>query len=165
MMEREWIVTAARRYERELFTYVCRMLGDEARAQDVVQEAFLELCRQSRHEIEPKLAPWLYAVCRRRAIDTLRKEQRMSTLSADPPTSARPPAELLEVQDSARAVLAKVALLAPREQEVVRLKFLQQFTYREIAEVMGLTESHVGVLLHTALKSLRQSLLTPEQRA
>lgn len=34
-------------------------------------------------------------------------------------------------------------------------KFLQQFSYREIAEVMGLSESHVGVLLHQAIKTLR----------
>ena len=50
-----------------------------------------------------------------------------------------------------------VAAAPASQQEAVRLRFLQSFSYREIAGVMGLTESHVGVLLHTAIKTLRQT--------
>ena len=56
--DHEWVVAAARRFERPLSAYVRRLLGDAAdsqRGQDIVQEAFLRLCKQSRHEIEPRL--------------------------------------------------------------------------------------------------------------
>ena len=159
--DREWIVAAARRYERPLLAYVRRLLGDAHRGQDIVQDAFLQLCKQSRDELEPRLAPWLFAVCRRRVIDVLRKENRMATLSTEPPSPKLGPDEALEKQDTAEAILARLARLPANQQEAVRLKFLQQFTYREIAEVMGLSESHVGVLLHLALKSLRQSFSDP----
>ena len=169
MRDREWIVAAARRYERPLLAYVRGLLGDRHRGQDIVQDAFLELCRQERSTVEPKLAPWLFAVCRRRVIDTVRKEQRMTALSAEPPAMARGPAETLEVRDAAQSVLARLGRLPAKEQEVVRLKFLQQFSYREIAGVTGLSESHVGVLLHTALKTLRRSFdepaIAPEPRS
>ncbi|MGK2908501.1 MAG: RNA polymerase sigma factor [Sphingobium sp.] len=162
--EREWILGVVRRYERPLLAYVRTFLGSEDRSRDVVQEAFLRLCRLShrrRVAMEPRLAPWLFAVCRSRAVDVLRKEKRsaaapevvelMVSTEYEPPDAA-------ELHDSSRAVAEQLATL-PREQaEAVRLKFAQGFSYREIAGVMGLTESHVGVLLHRALKSLRASL-------
>jgi RNA polymerase sigma factor (sigma-70 family) len=160
-----WVVAAARRFERPLLAYVRRLLGDlaDSRGHDVVQEAFLKLCRQTRAEIEPRLGPWLFTVCRRHVVDILRKENRMTALTdtVDPPTPRTGPAEVAETTDLSRAVLARLAGFPPSQQEAVRLKFLQQFSYREIAEVMGLSESHVGVLIHTALKKLRQAFADP----
>ena len=157
MGDTDWIQTATERYERPLLVYVRNLLADAHKARDIVQEAFLELCRAERAEVEPKLAPWLFTVCRRRVIDLQRKEKRMTALTADPPGRAANPVHALEIADSARAVLDRLAGLPANQQEAVRLRFLQGFSYREIAEVMGLTVTHVGVLLHTALKSLRQS--------
>ena len=161
--DHEWVVAAARRYELPLLAYVRRLLRDETRGQDVVQEAFLRLCQQSRKDIESHLAPWLYAVCRRHVVDILRKENRMTALSdtLDPPATRNGPAEMVEASDLSRAVLDRLAGFPPTQQEAVRLKFLQQFSYREIAEVMNVSESHVGVLIHTAIKKLRQAFAEP----
>lgn len=163
--DHDWVVAAARRFERPLLAYVRRLLRDDHRGQDIVQEAFLRLCRQPRAEIEPHLAPWLFTVCRRHAVDVLRKENRMFALSetADPPTRSNGPSEELESSDLSQAVLHRLSSFPPPQQEAVRLKFLQQFSYRQIAEVMGLSESHVGVLIHTALKKLRQAFAEPLQ--
>jgi RNA polymerase sigma factor (sigma-70 family) len=161
--DHEWVVAAARRFERPLLAYVRRLLGDNHRGQDIVQEAFLRLCKQPRAEIESHVAPWLFAVCRRHALDVLRKENRMFALSeaAEPPVTRNGPSETVEANDLSRAVLDRLATFPASQQEAVRLKFLQQFSYREIAEVMGVSESHVGVLVHTALKRLRQSFAEP----
>lgn len=167
--DHEWVVAAARRYERPLTFYVRRLLGDwgDRRAQDVVQEAFLRLCQQERSAVEPNLAPWLFTVCRRLALDVLRKENRMTALSetVDLPSQRRGPDELVETDDLSRAVLERLATFPPHQQEAVRLKFLQQFSYREIAQIMDLTESHVGVLIHTAVKKLRQAFADRMQPA
>jgi RNA polymerase sigma factor (sigma-70 family) len=164
-LDREWVLEAVRRHERPLLAYVGRMLGDADRGRDVVQDAFLQLCKQPRTEVEPKLAPWLYAVCRRRVVDILRKERRMvlgsaaaSAVMETAPGRERNPAEAAEARDDTRAALACLEQLPAQQQEAVRLKFQQQFSYREIGEVMGLSESHVGVLLHQALKTLRHRL-------
>ena len=158
---RDWVLEAVRRHERPLLAYVGRLLGNAERGRDVVQDAFLQLCKQSRTEVEPKLAPWLFAVCRRRVVDILRKERRMAPASAAvmESTAREPtPAEAAETRDDTRAALACLEQLPAQQQEAVRLKFQQQFSYREIGEVMGLSESHVGVLLHQALKTLRHRL-------
>ena len=154
----DWIRAAAERFERPLLVYARNLLGDAHKSRDIVQEAFLELCRCDRAAVEPKLGPWLFTVCRRRVIDLTRKEKRMTALGTDPPARLADPVRPLEVRDSARVVLDRLAALPANQQEVVRLRFLQGFSYREIAGVTGLTVSHVGVLLHTALKTLRQAL-------
>src|SRR5690242_8121149 len=133
--DHDWVVAAARRLERPLLAYVRRLLGDEHRGRDIVQEAFLRLCRQPRAAVEPHLDPWPFAVCRRRAVDVLRKENRMSALSdaAEPTAPRAGPAEAAEAGDLKRAVLDRLSKFPPSQQEAVRLKFLQQFSYREIA--------------------------------
>ncbi|MGL6074164.1 MAG: RNA polymerase sigma factor [Fimbriiglobus sp.] len=161
MNDRDWITAAVDRYERPLRVYVRGMLGEGSLEQDVVQEAFLELCRQPRAAIEPRLAAWLFTVCRRRVIDIVRKEKRMTHLVGEPPTRHPDPSEALAHSDLTQTVLTRVGTLPENQREAVRLKFLQQFSYREIAEIMGISESHVGVLLHTALKKLRETF-TPE---
>jgi len=161
-MADEWVLAAVRQYERPLLAYVCRLFGDMDRGRDVVQDAFLQLLKQPQAEIEPRIAPWLFSVCRRRVIDVLRKENRMVALHdapAAPATRDAGPAENAERNDSTRALLAKLPGLPPQQHEAVRLKFQNQFSYREIAEVMGISESHVGVLLHQALKTLRTQLI------
>ena len=54
-----------------------------------------------------------------------------------------------------------LATLPPRTQEVLRLRFQEGLSYKEIAGVMQLTVSHVGVLIHNGLKSLRARLDAP----
>lgn len=67
----------------------------------------------------------------------------------------------LERQEEAGHALRLVAALPAQQQEAVRLKFEHELSYREIAEVMEISVSHVGVLLHHALRRLR-SELTPQ---
>ncbi len=55
-------------------------------------------------------------------------------------------------------VLEIMEELPERQQEVVRLKFQGGLSYREIAEVMNTTVNNVGVMLHTAIKNIRQRL-------
>ena len=93
-MADDWVLAAVTQYERPLLAYVRRLFGDEHRGFDVVQDAFLQLLKQVRAEVEPQLAPWLYAVCRRRVVDILRKENRMVALHDAPFTRDAGPLEL-----------------------------------------------------------------------
>lgn len=68
------------------------------------------------------------------------------------------PAEVVEQRDSAAAAMRLLAELPERQQEVVRLKFQAGLSYREIAEVMDLSATNVGFLIHTALRALRTKM-------
>lgn len=174
-----WVRTTVDAWEGRLVAYARRFLaGDVERARDVVQDTFLCLWQADRGQIEDHLARWLYTVCRRRAIDVQRKDGRMMTSSdgmlaldgqagrgATPRASSRDAgitpddaAAAAEATGSGGGLLAAVATLPPRQQEAVRLRFQGGLSYADMAGVMDTSVSNVGVLLHTAMRSLRERL-------
>ncbi len=160
---RQWITELVERYEGPLCRYARRLLGDPDRAQDAVQETFLRLCRTERRRLAGAEQPWLFTVCRSRALDQLRKEGRMSGLSeeraaavADPQPG---PAGQAAQQEEAARVAQALGRLPQKEQEVLRLKFQEGLRYREIAQVVQTTEANVGFLIHSGLTALRATLV------
>jgi RNA polymerase sigma-70 factor (ECF subfamily) len=161
-----WIDAAIEQYEGPLLRYAQHFVFDLESARDVVQDTFMKLCKQSEPEIRPRLAKWLYTVCRNRAIDVCRKESRMKVTSEDQISDqlvsqtddSTSPTVAIEKVETAAGLLTHVAKLPDQQQEVLRLKFHGGLTYREIAEVTGLTSSHVGVILHAAISKLRQRM-------
>jgi RNA polymerase sigma-70 factor (ECF subfamily) len=158
-----WLHEMVRQYEVPLVRYATGLLGDEHRARDVAQDTFLRLCRQRRDEIEHRIRPWLFAVCRNRAMDVLKKENRMTTLSEDREQDCvsrdADPTTGVERQDAVRVAVAALASLPANQQEVIRLKVQDGLSYREISEVTGLSVSNVGFLLHRGIKTIRQQLI------
>jgi len=149
------------RYERPLLAYASRMLGgDFAGAQDAVQETFLRLCRESPAKLDGRLAAWLFSVCRTRVIDMQRTHHHRPVDSAELAVADPNPdaAETAADADDQEQLTKLVHKLSPRQQEVLRLRMQAGLSYREIAEVTGLTVSNVGFHLHAAVKNLRDSL-------
>jgi len=162
----EWVRAAVARYERPLTQYAAHLLGgDVDRARDLVQEAFLRLCDQEQGNIESHLGEWLYTVCRNLAIDGRRKDRRMRLMSEEQeatfPADHESPTDAAERLDVYGRVTEALADLPPRQQEIVRLKFQHGLSYKEIGEVMKLSATNVGFILHTAIKGLRTKLVDP----
>jgi RNA polymerase sigma-70 factor (ECF subfamily) len=159
----DWVRAAVARFERPLARYATRLLGGDAdRALDVVQDAFLKLCGQDRAVVEPYLAEWLFTVCRNRATDILRKEGRMAHLTDElieaRPGEAPPPDAAIERSEETAAVLSLLETLPRGQQEVIRLKFQEGFSYKEISRISGYSVGNVGFLIHTGLKTIRTRL-------
>ncbi len=167
----EWIRQAVERFESPLTQYATRLMrGDLDRARDVVQDAFVKLWSADRAEVDSHLGQWLYRVCRNRALDIRRKESRMTTLQDDKLDGmSRPqPAKRDAIGDDSTsapahephspAVIALLNTLNDTQQEALRLKFQGGLSYKEIAAVMDITSNHVGVLIHNAIKSLRERM-------
>ncbi|WP_435007468.1 RNA polymerase sigma factor [Tundrisphaera lichenicola] len=157
-----WIRSAVERFEGPLTLYAARLLGDAESARDVVQDSFLRLCSQDRSQIEPRLAEWLFTVCRNRALDVLRKESRMTQLSEEQVqirTSPDPgPTEVVERRESTARVMHLLDTLPTGQREVIRLKFQNGFSYQEISRISGYSVGNVGYLIHVGLKTIRGQL-------
>jgi RNA polymerase sigma-70 factor (ECF subfamily) len=163
-----WIQCAIEKHEGSLLRYAQHFVHDLETARDVVQDTFLQLCRRPDEELRPRVAQWLFTVCRNRAIDVCRKERRMKLAPEDQLADqlaqksdmvSMHPGAALEKSEAAEGLLAQVSRLPNRQQEVLRLKFNAGLSYKEIAEVTGLTSSNVGFILHTAISKLRQRLV------
>ncbi len=148
------------RFELPLLQYATRIVGDRDRARDVVQETFMKFQNNGASSSQSEPATWLFTVCRNGALNVCRKEKRMTFLDEEI-IEARPdeqpmPFERIEQNEAAGFLLRIVATLPPRQQEVVQLKFQNDLSYQQIAEITKTTANNVGVLVHTALKTLRQ---------
>jgi RNA polymerase sigma-70 factor (ECF subfamily) len=149
-----------RRFERPLLQYATRILGDSDRARDVVQETFVKLQNEKREQLDDAPAKWLFTVCRNGALNICRKEKRMTYLDQElleTRESEQPaPFENLEQKEASGFLLKILGTLPPRQQEVLQLKFQNDLSYQEISEITQLSVSNVGVMIHNALKTLRQ---------
>lgn len=158
----DWLRAVLERYEQPLIGYALRIVRDADAARDLAQETFFELCRRRIAFDDPRLRPWLYRVCRNRAIDRLRKERRMHLLTepdASPASlEAASPVVAAERREEAGRLLDAVGRLPPRQQEVVWLRFRGGLSYREIAKVTRTSVGTVGSVLHAALRVLRARL-------
>lgn len=148
-----------RRFEAPLLQYAKRITGDREKARDVVQETFVKFQRNGSVPPE-KTATWLFTVCRNRALNVCRKEKRLMFLQEEIIESRaddRPmPFERIEAEEATGFLMKILATLPARQQEVLQLKFQNDLSYQEIAEITRTTANSVGVLIHTALKTLRQ---------
>jgi RNA polymerase sigma factor (sigma-70 family) len=162
----EWIRAAMDGYQGRLIRFAARITGDVESARDVVQDTFLRLCRTDVEFVGDHLAAWLFRVCRNRALDVRKKERPLRSLEgAEAPTEGPDldPHERLERTEEVRRVLAAVEGLTPAQQEILRLRFQEELSYKEIALVTAQSVSNVGFLIHTAMKQLRQELKAKER--
>src|SRR6266404_6625955 len=80
----EAFASLVRRYERELYGYLRRYLGDAALAEDVFQNTFLQLyVKSGQYEAGRPVRPWLYTIATHQAIDAMRRNGRHQAVSLD----------------------------------------------------------------------------------
>ena len=142
-----------------LTRYATKLLSDADLARDVVQDTFIKLMAQQVAAVEGHEIEWLFRVCRNRAFDVLRKEGRMKRFEegeVERVVAKVPrPGKALETEETQTAVLDLIGHLPPNQQEVIRLKFQNGFSYKEISRITSLSVSNVGFLIHTAVARLR----------
>lgn len=158
----QFVEQALAEYEGPLIGYALGIVHDLERARDVVQDTFIRLYQQDREKVSRGLKTWLFTVCRNRALDILRKEKRMVELEDEKAARIEgdviTPDRAADWDERVAQVMNALDRLSDNQREVVRLKFQQGLSYKEISEATGLTSGNVGFLLHTGLKRLRSML-------
>ena len=147
------------RYERPLIRYAHGYTGDLEDARDIVQDVFVKLSQHLATLDHERLAPWLFTVCRNRALDHHRKHQRlvvMETETLDLETSADPaPNDAMEQRETATALRELIETLPVRQREAVRLKFIAGLDYQQISAAMQTSIGNVGYLIHHGVAALK----------
>jgi RNA polymerase sigma-70 factor, ECF subfamily len=141
--------------------YAISLLGDRAAAEDVTALAFERLYRSRARLDRSRGTPraWLFSIARNAALDELRRRRRhgRDAPGAEPVDACPEPLATIEHAERRATVNAALRALAPREREVVLLKFHGQLTNGELARVLGISESNAGTRVHRALSSLREA--------
>ena len=152
--------------ESLLLSYALRLTGDAAVAEDTVQEAFMKLHAQFDEVREPR--PWLYRTVHNLALNHRRQAGRTVSLNlpgddGGPATNDTADPQPLPDEQIARwegigLVRLSLETLDDRSRELIRLKFNEELSYKEISTRTGLNIGHVGYLLHHALKAIADEL-------
>ncbi len=153
--------------ESPLLSYARRLLGDFSLAEDLVQEAFMKLHAQFQQVRAPQA--WLYRTVHNLAVDHQRRANKIVRFQPsrededapganDPTDSQLLPDEQIARWEGIGLVRLVLETLDKRSQELVRLRFDDDLSYKEISGHTGLTVGHVGYLLHHALKAMAAEL-------
>ncbi|MBL7742481.1 MAG: RNA polymerase sigma factor [Chitinophagaceae bacterium] len=158
MTEREYN-ECVRTYADNVYRFILKNLKHEEDARDVVQTSFEKMWR-NRDEIDPsKSKSYLFTVAYHQMIDHIRKVKRIQLkeeFSEQTRVQDRPASNLKKVLEEA------LSRLSETQRSLVLLKDYEGYSYDEIGQIMGLSESQVKVYLHRARVQLKEYLVKIE---
>lgn len=156
LRDRQALAELIERYERPL-RYFIRQLADNADlADELFQETWLMVIRQIHTLTNPeRFTIWLYRIARNRVYAEFRRRKRIVELNETMEAPDDPQAEALHFDDAAKLHRC-LGELKPLQKEVLLLRFLEEMSYEEIAEVL---DCHLGTVrsrIHHAKQALRR---------
>jgi RNA polymerase sigma-70 factor (ECF subfamily) len=161
------------KYRRPMLSFMYRMAHSTAVAEDLAQEVFLRVYRsREKYEASAKFTTWLYRIASNLAVNharDTRHERPENTVSLDEPdqdtglTLDLPDTSLTAEQAIVRrerlaAIRQRVEALPERQRMALIMHKYQQMDYRQIAEILKLSESAIKSLLFRAYETLRVQL-------
>ena len=156
------------RYQRELFHFLVRFLGDRAAAEDVFQETFLQI-HQSAEQFDPqrRFRPWLFTIAANKARDLIRSQARRPTnplqASINPgdeesgefidlmQSVENAPDQPMERQELQQSVHQTVMGMPEHLREILLLSYFHQFPYKQIGDILDIPLGTVKSRLHAAV--------------
>lgn len=173
--DRDAFSELVRRYERELYSYLRRYLGDASMAEDAFQATFLQVhLKGDRFEEGRKFRPWLYTIATNQAIDAQRRNKRHKNVSLDRNTkpegsddvgtlmdlltSNEPaPESNLDAAHQRQWVRDAIESLPEGLRQAINLVYYQGMKYREAADILNVPVGTVKSRLHSAILKLNQA--------
>ncbi len=149
---------------RRVYNYTRYRVGEADAADDITAQVFEQVLRHL-PEYRPRrglFAAWLFRIARNAVYDYLRQQRRHPRLSLetleDRASDQPEPDQQVDKKLRQAHLLNLIATLSEREQEMIALKFGAGLTNRQIADLLKLSESNVGVILYRTLGKLRELL-------
>jgi RNA polymerase sigma-70 factor (ECF subfamily) len=144
----------------DVFAYTATLLRDSAAAEDVTAQAFERAYKRRSRFDARRGSPraWLFGIARNAALDELRRRKRADTAEIPAPHSGPGPDEAAELAAERDAVRRALGRLAARDRELIALKYHADLSNAEIADVLGVSASNAGTLLHRAMTKLREAV-------
>jgi RNA polymerase sigma-70 factor, ECF subfamily len=158
-----------RRLAPRVLQYVRRLVGSEARAEEVTQDVFIQVYRfRDRYQPQSRLATWVFTIATNLSLNELRRPERQ--LRVDlwdddrpegpplPDPDARTPEENASAIELSRSLQAAVGALPEKQRAALLLSRVDGLAYDDVAAVLGCSEGAVKALIFRATQSLKKTL-------
>jgi RNA polymerase sigma-70 factor, ECF subfamily len=148
------------RHQLSLYRWLLRIVGDEALAEDLLSEVFLDVWRHaSAFEGRSSVSTWLLAIARHKALSARRRRTDVR-LDEDVATSivdlADDPEMVLQKKSSGELIRRSLAQLSPEQSEVIDLVYYHGKSVKEVAEIVGAAEATVKTRMFYARRKLAE---------
>ena len=159
------LAQALKEHEAALIRYSARMLNDQESARDAVQDTFIKYAKfkgANSKAVISNVRAWLYKSARNICIDMLRKKKRGAEILLSEEMDCIPsekdcqPDNLMRKNEESLMLRKLINKLGAKEREVLVLKIEHGSSYKEIAEITGLSVTNVGFILHSAMMKLKE---------
>lgn len=153
-----------RRYRNPLLNFICRYLGDRPTSEDLTQEVFLRIYRAAgRFEPRTKVSSWVFRIAYNLAMNELKRRRRFLALREDidgTEVQVMDDGSLREREsiDMKEEIATAMAGLPESQRAALLLRVNEEMSYREIADVMGLSVAGVESLIFRARRHLKNTL-------
>ncbi len=146
------------RYDRRLRYFIGQLADGPETTEDVLQDTWLRvLAKLGTLKNAESFRPWLYRIARNEAYQRLRRKGRSCELSDEREVPDGEPDEAFSPADAA-LIHEGLSRLHPAQREILVLRFFEDLSYQQIAEVIGCGLNTVKTRLHYAKRALRKEM-------
>ncbi len=171
--DREAFAALVERYQKPIYNFILRTVRDEAEAEDLAQNTFVQVWKSARrYRVAARFSTWLYTIARNLALNEIRRRSRHQAESLDKPhpefeaqalrqvedTSVLLPPDHLVREELFSKVEEAIGDLPENQRTALLLCREQEMTYEDIAEILGVSMSATKSVIHRARETLRLRL-------
>ena len=168
--ERLWIANAKKnpadfgllykKYYLQIFRFVLKRIGDENNSAEIVSDIFVKAL-QSIHKYEDKGFPfsaWLFQIARNEVNLSYRKEKYSRTVTVETPELNECLEEVEETpnEENVQLLLEGMRELKPDELEILEMRYFEKRPFKEVSEILDITESTAKVRMHRVMQKLKE---------
>jgi len=151
------------RYGSKIHGFLLKLVGNTHDAEDLTQEVFVKAYRSiQKFDTHRPFAPWLFTIARRAAATFYRRIRPTVEIQHETPSDAADPQKQAESRDDCDRIWSCARSLKPRYFQVLWLRYREEFSMQEVAEILGTTNINTKVLLHRARSDLAKKLASTE---
>ena len=148
-----------------VYNYLFYLTLSRERAEDLTSMTFLRMMEKLSLYKQEKgnIKTWLLALARNIWIDEMRKESKWKWKQLEAWEEVVEETNRLEYVENALVIATLLGRLTPRERELIYLRYYSGMSYREIAQISGLTEKNVSVILSRSLQKMKKNQPTANE--
>jgi RNA polymerase sigma-70 factor (ECF subfamily) len=153
------------RYQKKLFTYIYHLVGNKEETEDILQNVFSKTYKSIAHfDTSRKFSSWIYRIAHNEAVNFLKRKSKRYTVSWEDITTSKDkldsasgeelPEDMLEHKEIVKEVDSAIEKIPLKYQEVLKMRYFKEYSYEEMAKILGKPLNTVGTLINRAKKKL-----------
>jgi len=147
-------------YHKNVYNYIAFRINNHHDAEELASEVFIKAIKGwERYNHNFPMEGWLIGIAKNVVADYLRKTMRRKILPLDSVlglASTHTPEEVVVINEESKKLMMAMVKLRDKERQILSMKFATELKHSEIAAILRISESHVGVTAHRAINKLKK---------